>query len=161
MGIIETPLPEGDGLHILYCYTKGAYDEQPIEWITRRFVFTTDDTKPAISLNSPINGSTHQSGTIVSLNITDINGIGEVYYSWNGGGNVSLVAPFNISLPSDIGTYMLRVYATDVAGNSASETYMFAVTELSGAFILTDLLVYGIILATLVSLIVILRKKRV
>ncbi len=88
--------------------------------------FTIDIIAPLISLVSPINGSTHLSGTLISLNFTDDkSGIHHALYNWDGASNTTLTPLHNITLPVGDGQHILHVYANDSSGNWASAIYVF------------------------------------
>lgn len=129
VGIITTYLPEGDGEHVLRTYTKGHWDAQPIEWSTKVYTFTTDDTKPNITLNSPLNESIQYSEVNVSLTILDSNGISSVIYNWDGTSNLSAVAPYEFLIPATVGIHNLQVFVFDDAGNVADAEFIFQMAD--------------------------------
>ncbi|MFX1532604.1 MAG: hypothetical protein ACFFDI_00040, partial [Promethearchaeota archaeon] len=118
-------LPSGDGLHRLYVYVKDSAGN----WAIKIFVFSTDDTGPIITLKSFNNESVHLPGTVIDLNITDVNGISQVLYNWDGNTNISLSTPYNVFLPTEAGQHVLRVYTNDSLGNWAVKTYVFTTKE--------------------------------
>ncbi|MFX1532613.1 MAG: SBBP repeat-containing protein [Promethearchaeota archaeon] len=128
--------------------------------------FITDDTPPTITLASPANGTTHSSGTIIDLTITDLNGISQVRYNWDGGTNATLTTPYQTTLPVGNGPHVLRVYAQDQAGNWASQKYVFTTkdptsTTSSTTPTSTDFFTVEIVLLALGSLVAIFwRRKR-
>ncbi|MFX1536231.1 MAG: hypothetical protein ACFFDI_18605, partial [Promethearchaeota archaeon] len=127
-------LPSGDGQHVLYVYARNTLGN----WATRRFVFITDDTIPAITLNSPGNMTTHQSGTTIDLSIVDLNGVIQVLYHWDTAVNTSFNSPYDVVLPSDDGQHVLHVYAEDIAGNWDSRKFVFTTDDTSPTIILTS-----------------------
>ncbi|MFX0060915.1 MAG: SBBP repeat-containing protein [Candidatus Hermodarchaeota archaeon] len=125
---LETPydviLPPSEVQHVLSVYANDSAGN----WASKTFVFTTDTTAPTITLTSPINGSTHSSGTTIDLSITDANGVSQVVYNWDDNNNVTLNSPYNITLPTGNGQHVLRVYAKDYVGNWAAIILVF-ITE--------------------------------
>ncbi len=117
----DVPLPQNEGQHVLLVYAQDAAGN----WNSTRYVFTASNAGPTITLNSPLNESIHQSGTIIDLDITDSDGVSYALYSWDGGVNQSLSSPYDVPLPSGDGQHVLRVYAQDVAGNWAFRRYTF------------------------------------
>ncbi|MFX1533139.1 MAG: SBBP repeat-containing protein [Promethearchaeota archaeon] len=143
----DLSLPSGDGQHILHIY---ANDTQG-NWASKTYVFTTDDTGPTITLTSPANGTTSTAGLTIDLSITDRSGVSYVLYNWDGAPNITLVSPYDLSLPTGSGQHVLYVYANDTLGHWASRLYIFtteAPTTTSGL----DLLAVLQILAPLMIL---------
>ncbi|MFX1532603.1 MAG: SBBP repeat-containing protein [Promethearchaeota archaeon] len=126
-------LPSGDGFHILYIYANDSSNN----WTYKRFVFTTDDTGPIITLNSPTNATTHPSDTIISLTISDLNGVSHVLYSWDNGPNTTLNTPYTIALLGGDGLHVLRVYANDSLGNWAMKVYVFTIQDITSTTSIT------------------------
>ncbi|MFX0061786.1 MAG: SBBP repeat-containing protein [Candidatus Hermodarchaeota archaeon] len=118
-------LPSGDGQHVLHVYVNDTVGN----WAVQTYVFTTDDTGPTITLTSPTNGTTGAPGLVIDLSITDLTGVSQVLYSWDGTSNVTLTAPYDLTLPSSEGQHILKVYAKDTLGNWASQTYVFTTEE--------------------------------
>ncbi len=94
---------------------------------SKSFNFTVDSIFPIINLNSPTNNSIITPGAILDFSIIESN-LDEVNYSINGGINVSLPDPFDISTVgwSD-GNYTIQINAVDLAGNSKTELYFFTI----------------------------------
>ncbi|MFX0060792.1 MAG: SBBP repeat-containing protein [Candidatus Hermodarchaeota archaeon] len=126
-------LPSGDGSHILYIYANDSSNN----WSYKRFVFTTDDTGPIIALNNPANATTHPSGTVISLSISDLNDVSYICYSWDNGPNITLNTPYNIALPTGNGLHILRVYANDSLGNWAMQVYVFTTQDITSTTSIT------------------------
>ncbi|MFX1251451.1 MAG: SBBP repeat-containing protein [Promethearchaeota archaeon] len=126
-------LPSGDDSHILYIYANDSSNN----WSYKRFVFTTDDTGPIIALNNPANATTHPSGTVINLSISDINGVSHIFYSWDGGSNITLNTPYNIALPTGNGLHVLQVYANDSLGNWAMQVYVFTTQDITSTTSIT------------------------
>ncbi|UCE36509.1 MAG: right-handed parallel beta-helix repeat-containing protein [Thermoplasmata archaeon] len=104
--------------------------------ILRIFFFTIDSIKPFISLNSPANNSLIPGGTFLNFSVIDIN-LDHVNYSVNGGSNVTLPAPYNISTVGWAdGGYTVQINAQDEAGNSNSSWYFFTLDSASPIIIL-------------------------
>ncbi|MFX1254812.1 MAG: Ig-like domain-containing protein [Promethearchaeota archaeon] len=121
----DTTLPAGDGTHTLYVNATDAAGN----WVVHVFLFTTDGTDPVITLTSPASETVHQSGTTIDLSITDVNGITQVLYSWDGQSNSTLNSPYDVTLPGGEGTHTLHIYARDPAGNWVSATFMFTTDD--------------------------------
>ncbi|MFX1285963.1 MAG: hypothetical protein ACFFB5_20135, partial [Promethearchaeota archaeon] len=121
-GDYATVLPIGETQHVLYVYAN----DNAGNWASVTFTFTTDDTAPTITLDSPMNATTHPPETVINLTITDVN-LEKVLYNWDGTTNQTLSAPYNITLPTEPGQHVLRVYAQDAAGHWTSDTYVFTI----------------------------------
>ncbi|MFX1251443.1 MAG: SBBP repeat-containing protein [Promethearchaeota archaeon] len=122
-------LISGDGQHILHVY---AYDNAgtgstsyPSNWVSKLFMFTTDDNAPIINLWSPINGSTHPENTLIDLNVVDTVALSHVFYNWDGNANTTLTAPYDLVLPTSEGQHTLYVYANDTIGHWATAMFVF------------------------------------
>ncbi|MFX0061787.1 MAG: SBBP repeat-containing protein [Candidatus Hermodarchaeota archaeon] len=154
-------LPSGDGQHVLHVYANDTVGN----WAVQTYVFTTDDTGPTITLTSPMNGTTGAPALVIDLSITDLTGVSQVLYSWDGASNVTLTAPYDLTLPSSEGQHILKVYAKDTLGNWASRTYVFTTeTPMSTTSTTTPTPTPGLelltILATIGLLVLFVRKKR-
>ena len=94
---------------------------------TESYTFTIDSTLPIISLNSPPNNSIVQPGTYIDFSVDDKH-LDFVNYSINGGSNITIGTPFNIS---SIGwmddDYSIEIHAVDEAGNIAINSYLFTI----------------------------------
>jgi hypothetical protein len=112
-------LPIADGWHDLYVYARDSV----YNWDVKHYRFQTDDTPPLISLNSPNNETTQESGTTIDLLISG--SPAEVLYNWDGSLNSSLADPYDISLPVGEGWHDLYVYARDAADNWNMKHYRF------------------------------------
>ncbi|MFX0184896.1 MAG: hypothetical protein ACFE95_17580, partial [Candidatus Hodarchaeota archaeon] len=119
-GEYETSLPTGETQHSLQVYANDTLGA----WTSKIFVFTTDDTAPTVVLNSPTNDTTLSAGTAINLSVTDLH-LETVLYNWDGETNQTLLAPYNVTLPSEAGLHVLRVYAKDAAGHWTAEVYVF------------------------------------
>jgi len=84
---------------------------------------------PVITLNSPLNNSAIINGTFVDLDATAGNGLDQVWYSLNGGGNTSLPPPFDINTSTWVNgtTYSVDVWANDTIGDTSHELYQFMI----------------------------------
>jgi parallel beta-helix repeat protein len=93
--------------------------------ISRYFFFTLDTIKPEIFLNSPDNSSIISDKIDINFTIIDSN-LEQVFYSVNGGLNISLDSPYNLNTTgwSD-NDYSIQINATDKAGNSNITWYLF------------------------------------
>lgn len=119
-GDYETSLPTEETQHSLHVYANDSFGR----WGSKLFLFTTDDTPPTIVLNSPTNDTTHAAGITINLTVTDLH-LETVLYNWDGRTNQTLLAPYNLTLPSDAGLHVLRVCAKDAAGHWTSQVYVF------------------------------------
>ncbi|UCE38631.1 MAG: right-handed parallel beta-helix repeat-containing protein [Thermoplasmata archaeon] len=89
------------------------------------FNITIDSILPEIDLISPLNATTIAPGVEIDLNVTDLH-LSSVYYTLDGGSNINLPAPFNISTSGwEDGNRIIQVYATDAAGNLNTTWYNF------------------------------------
>jgi len=112
-----------DGINLIEVYAEDAIGH----WTIELYNFTLDLTKPMISLLSPANNSAIVPGTNISLNVTDTN-LANVNYSINGGINLSLSVPYNISTTGWLdGIYRVDVYANDTVDNEAAEWNIFII----------------------------------
>jgi transcription initiation factor IIF auxiliary subunit/DNA-directed RNA polymerase subunit RPC12/RpoP len=103
---------------------------------TSWFFFTIDSTKPYIKLNSPLNNSVIPNGTLINLSIIDLHMI-QVNYSINGGPDIPLSDPFDISTSGWVdGDYTVQINVKDEAGNSNSSWYFFTLDSASPTIIL-------------------------
>lgn len=116
------PVPFGDGFHVLEVwfmdYAGNAANET--------FVFTVNDQLVFFYLESPVNESSHQSGTTVELELSQ--DPSDVYYSWDGGSNNSATVSYrqiSLSIPTADGQHTLDVYAVSIYGRWTHETYVF------------------------------------
>ncbi|MFX0060803.1 MAG: SBBP repeat-containing protein [Candidatus Hermodarchaeota archaeon] len=114
-------VPTGEVEHVLRVYVNDTAGNSA----NITYVFTTDDTRPLIILNSPMNDSSYVPGTLIDLNITDLHTVLDVRYNWDGGANKSLLSPYDLSLISGDGLHILRVFALDRAKNWAKAIYVF------------------------------------
>ena len=101
------------------------------------FTFTVDSTAPAVSLNSPGNGSYFPAGTTIDLSVVETNLNAA---DWTIGG-----APTAFSSPFDIATtgwadgpYTVRVNVTDLAGNARFASFTFTVDSTPPALALVS-----------------------
>jgi transcription initiation factor IIF auxiliary subunit len=91
------------------------------------FYFTLDSTFPEIILNSPANNTVFRDGPDLDFTVTDLNLAG-VNYTVNGGANIPLSGPFNISTTGwTDGDYQILIKATDLAGNLNETWYSFTI----------------------------------
>jgi hypothetical protein len=95
-------------------------------WSSVIFEFMGDNTIPEILIDSPLNGSLHNSGINISLIVTDLH-LSSIRYNWDGLGNQTVSG--SIILPSGDGDHILKVYAEDTAENMAHLTYLFRVDD--------------------------------
>jgi DNA-directed RNA polymerase subunit RPC12/RpoP len=102
------------------------------------YFITLDSTSPAIILNTPLNNSAIQNGTILDFLILDSNLL-EVNYSVNGGTNFSLSDPFNITTADwTDDNYTIQINALDTVGNSISAWYYIIIDSIAPEIILNS-----------------------
>lgn len=83
---------------------------------------------PIITLNSPENDTTHRSGTIIDVDITD-NDLDTVLYNWDGTPNQTWSSNYVTPLPTGDSQHVLSVYANDSLGNWTSENFAFTTDD--------------------------------
>jgi parallel beta-helix repeat protein len=111
-----------DGIHEVVINAKDILNYS----VSKTFYFIIDSTKPNIFLNTPSNNSIVKGGTILDFSIVDLH-LNFVRYSIDGGINITLSEPFNISIEGWAnGVHIIQIYAADVAGNS--NTSWFSIT---------------------------------
>ncbi len=92
--------------------------------------YDVDVTPPTIGLVGTSNNTVHRSGTLIRLDPDDdMSGVQSVTYSWDGGANNSLSAPYKVALPSGETTHVLRVYVSDRVGFESSAVYSFVTDD--------------------------------
>ncbi len=94
---------------------------------TEIYNFTIDSIAPVIILNSPANNEYFKAGIIIDLDITEAN-IDIVNYTINDDTNITLGEPYDIYTPGlnwPDDTYIINVYATDLANHTTTQTYTF------------------------------------
>jgi DNA-directed RNA polymerase subunit RPC12/RpoP len=121
-----------DGDYTIQINTMDLAGNLNISW----YFITLDSTSPAIILNTPLNNSAIQNGTILDFLILDSNLL-EVNYSVNGGTNFSLSDPFNITTVDWTDeNYTIQINAIDMVGNSISAWYYFTIDSIPPEIIL-------------------------
>ncbi len=130
-GILTAPyeifvpiLPEGD-----IELSINAWDEAK-NFKREEFTFTIDSVAPSITLLSPKEGRGIENGALIDLLIEDGNTIDIVIYNWNGGSNITLESPYDITFNEQgSNDELLYIFASDKAGNSISAFFNFTVDE--------------------------------
>ncbi|MFX1254148.1 MAG: SBBP repeat-containing protein [Promethearchaeota archaeon] len=130
----DLPLITEDSLHNLWVYANDSADN----WVAAYYEFTTDDTSPTITLVNPTNGTSAFAGTVIDFTFADFNGVNQVFYSWDGDPNATLVTPYELFFPATLGQHILKVYAQDTVGNWAVKTYVFTTTDTTTTTTTTD-----------------------
>jgi parallel beta-helix repeat protein len=98
---------------------------------SRWYSFLIDSSPPSIMFTSPGNNSVVSQGTIMDFSVTDEN-LDRVNYSVNGGSQLPLAVPYNISTTGwTNGTYSILLNAIDLAGNSNSSFYFISIDSTS------------------------------
>ena len=83
-----------------------------------------DNIKPIIQIQNYSKGKSYSPNESISLEIFDnLSGVKSVYYNWNTTDNITISNPYSIFLPSEEGSFILNVYAFDLAGNLASSFF--------------------------------------
>ena len=119
-------LPAPDGEHVLDVSILDIGNNSHRE----KFIYTTDDTCPTITLKSPLNNTIHQSGSLITFTVFDAFNVSQILYNWDGlGGNVSISEPYDIPLPSTDGLHNLTIYVCDLAENWNSRMYSFVTDD--------------------------------
>lgn len=91
------------------------------------FRFFVDTTSPIITLISPPDNSVILPGDAIEVKVTETN-LSYVEFSVDGGLKEALSSPFNINTVNwTDGSHILEIYATDLAGNTAVESFIFTV----------------------------------
>jgi D-alanyl-D-alanine dipeptidase len=125
-------LPVGDGLHRLYLYVSDIVGTGIFTYLE----FITDDTAPEISLNSPTNQTTHQSGTIIDLTITGSNG--NLIYYWDTDDNQTVTYSYDPVLPIGDGLHQLYLFSYDNVGNGIFMYLEFITDDIAPEIILNS-----------------------
>ena len=119
---IDITLDDGD-------YILHAYGDDPVGNIASVSVtFTVDTVAPAITLESPTNDTTYNSGTIINVSVIDSH-LETVLYNWDGATNKTWSGDYVTSLPADETQHILYVYANDSLGRWTSEVYVFTTDD--------------------------------
>jgi|GEM_PF-6316767 len=93
--------------------------------ISEYFIFTVDGIEPEISTISPEDNTVIKPGTIIDFEIDDAH-LNLTTYTLNDGLPETLSSPYNITTEGwKDGTYNITIWADDLAGNEASETFVF------------------------------------
>ena len=127
-GISYEPSPLSDGQHNVSIYVEdNAGNSATVDW-----AFVVDTVEPIVNIVSPVN-TTYKVDTVeLNCTATDPNNISVVWYSLNGGANVTISATdeqwYNATL-TDLtsGPYCITVYANDTAGNIGSDSVCFTI----------------------------------
>ncbi|MHA2254292.1 MAG: SBBP repeat-containing protein, partial [Candidatus Kariarchaeaceae archaeon] len=117
---VSIVLPTGDGAHDLHVFVNDSAGNSN----SAIFYFITDDTLPAITLQTPNESSFLNSGSLINLNISDAN-LESVVYNWDENANQSVSNPSEIPLAVGDGQHILYIYARDYAGNWAHANFTF------------------------------------
>jgi parallel beta-helix repeat protein len=130
--ISTTGWPEGD-----YSIVVNAVDLAG-NTNSSMYFFTLDSTLPEIFLNTPLNNSIIQDGTILNFTITDVY-LDQVTYSVNGGPDTLLPDPFDLSTSGWMdGDYTVQITSLDEAGNSNTSWYFFTIDSTKPNVILNN-----------------------
>jgi len=120
--IDTSPFPDGNVIVTIYAFDlAGNFNTTWYEF------FFFDVTKPYITLNSPEDQSCIPSGTVIDLDIFDIN-LRNVSYSLDSGNYIDFVPPYNITTSGwSEGMHTLTVYADDTRNNANTSTFIFII----------------------------------
>ena len=92
------------------------------------FTIFNDLIPPRVNLNGQLNGSTIDAGVLLDFVVFDNeSSVLEVKYNWNGGENVTLSAPYDITAPFSDGIHVLTIFAMDEYGNEVVVRYVFTI----------------------------------
>lgn len=83
---------------------------------SKNFTFWVDTSPPVVNLLSPANNSIYESGLVVQFAIQDnydLSPNNACWYNWDGGKNISLSEPFNVTIPYGNGEKLLNFFAND------------------------------------------------
>jgi subtilisin family serine protease/PKD repeat protein len=131
--IIFTPtFPLSEGSHMVYLEVWDLFESQN----STTWQFSIDTIAPSISLISPMNNSIIPGGSILDFSVIDTN-LMQVNYSINGGFDILLSTPFDISTigwPDD--DYTILINAIDLAGNLNSQWFFFTLDSTKPTIIL-------------------------
>jgi len=128
--IIYVPQADlGDGVHNVNVYVEDT-NANPA---SAAWSFTVDTVAPVVDIISPEEGVTYKVETVdLNCTATDPNDISVVWYSLDGGANVTIEATdtstFNTTLTGlSSGEHCVSVYANDTAGNIGSDSVCFTI----------------------------------
>ncbi len=131
-GGLESPISDpfdlstlgwSDGVYTIQINAEDEAGNSNSSW----FFFTLDSASPIIILNSPGNNSVIQAGTQLDFSVIESN-LAQVNYSVNGGLNLTLVDPFDISTSGWAdGDYIVQINALDIAGNLTTSWFLFTI----------------------------------
>ncbi|MFW9996938.1 MAG: right-handed parallel beta-helix repeat-containing protein [Candidatus Odinarchaeota archaeon] len=107
----------------------------PVTW-PRTFLVTLDTTSPVINLTVHGEGGVYQSGTEITVTVTDH--LGMLYYYWDTGPYVTATG-FTFPLPSPDGTHVLYLRAIDLAGNTRLISFSFVTDDTPPVAVITGL----------------------
>lgn len=79
---------------------------------------------PSILLKNPSNYTIQNKGTVINLEIRDIN-LGGVLYNWDGNNNQSFYQQWMVMVPQTNGWHVLHVYANDSLGAQNHQSFQF------------------------------------
>lgn len=121
---LNVSVPPVEGTHYIEINTQDTEGE----WHSKVWPFIVDDERILITLESPTLGSTHQSGTTITLSYdpTPV----RVLFAWDANPLSTLLRP----LPEGDGIHTLTVQAEDEVGNFYSETFSFYTDDTPPAF---------------------------
>ncbi|WP_457916832.1 hypothetical protein [Candidatus Lokiarchaeum ossiferum] len=124
-----------DGLHKLNIYANDTAGKLRHNC----YFFTIDDTKPTIQLMNLEMAMELQVGAVFNLNISELNSIHTILYTWDGYPEFSnsLISPYEIKVPSlSDGENILIVNAQDKAGNLETQSFEFIIDNQNPAITL-------------------------
>ncbi len=116
-------VPVTDGYHSLEIYISNASGH----WKYLYLEFIVDNTNPVIVSYDLENNTEVGTGTWIPFFVNDTNYEG-FWYSWNESDPVYTSIP-GVDAPETPGTWILRVYANDTAGNVANQTIILRILQ--------------------------------
>ncbi len=115
-----TPLPTGDSQHILSVYANDSMGN----WVSERFVFTTDDTsRPIVSITSPTNTTYEINGVFFNYTVSG----GTVTLYLNGHANDTTITSGTLITPFSNGVHNITIVAIDQFDNRGTDTVIFTI----------------------------------
>lgn len=122
-----TEFPEGNGVHKLFIFANNTYGFNS----SQMYQFITDDendyTPPSV-LTNLVNNTTHRSGTIVEIEVSDQN-LDTVMYRWDEDNYILCNSIFSTYLPVGDYTHYLYICANDTSGNSFKKAFQYTVDD--------------------------------
>jgi hypothetical protein len=120
----DTFLPAGDGAHVLHIYANDSLGNLNY----KRYEFFADNSKPLIIIESPLNNSVYNSGTLVDIAVTG-SYLDNVSYYWDSGLSLLWSSPYQSITPTGDGVHTLFISAFNTLGSSSSAVFVVTVDD--------------------------------